>query len=218
MTGGEPQQIPDLWEPLAKLAWWIRHVYGLEGGDVIRYVVLALRRGPHLRIVWPHGPKIVQGSEWDKIPRRNVRVNWVSGHLVISDPDDLDNPLQQFPIEAEWEAVIDAVSDWKSQQRNAAAFAARALAPTPKPANAPEASPVPSKGAPPTPSTNEGSTADKPASVAPTVAPPRKRARRKRKASKKTKEQIVCDKLLDLHNPDEGLDIFVTTAAICSSY
>jgi hypothetical protein len=129
VTDGEPQQIPDLWVPLAKLAWWIRHIYGLEGGDVSRYVVLALRRGPHLRIMWPdHGPRIVQGGEWDKLLRpRNVAANWEAGHLVISDPDTLDNPLQ-FSIEAEWEAVIDAVSDWERQQRNKAAFAARAAA------------------------------------------------------------------------------------------
>ena len=136
MTDGEPQQIPDLWVPLAKLAWWIRHVYDLEGGDVIRYVVLALRRGPHLRIVWPppHGPKVVKGWEWDEIHRPNVTVNWGAGHLAIGDPDD---PPEQFPIEAEWEAVIDAVSDWQRQQRNAGAYAARALALAPKPALTP---------------------------------------------------------------------------------
>ena len=104
MTDGEPKkQIPDSWVPLARLPWWIRHIYYLEGGDVIRHVVLALRRGPHLRIVWPGGPTIVQPSEWDKLPR-NV-VNWRTG-LITS-------PRAKCPIEAKWEAVIPAVADWQ---------------------------------------------------------------------------------------------------------
>jgi hypothetical protein len=147
VTGGEPPQIPDLWVLVVKLAWWIRHVFGLEGGDLIRYVVLALRRGPHLRIVWPHGAEIIQSWDWDKIPRRNstveVTVNWEAGYIEISEPNDLDNPLVRYPIEAEWEVVIRAVSDWQQQQRRAEARAARALALAQKPAPAPEESPTP---------------------------------------------------------------------------
>jgi hypothetical protein len=127
VTDGEPKkQIPDLWEPLARLAWWIRRIYRLEGDDVVRYVVLALRRGPHLRIVWPppHGRKIVQSGEWDKIPSETV--NWDTGHITPGPRDDPDNPPEQFSIEAEWEAVIEAVSDWQRQQRTVAAYAARA--------------------------------------------------------------------------------------------
>jgi hypothetical protein len=126
VTDGE-HQIPDLWEPLAKLPWWIRHIYGLEGEDVIRFVVLALRRGPHLRVVWPdHSPEVFRGPDWDKYLRlRNVTANWRTGHLVIRDKDTLDNP-RHVPIEAEWELVIHAVSDWQARKRSAEAHAARA--------------------------------------------------------------------------------------------
>ena len=43
-----------------------------------------------------------------------------------------------------------------------------------------------------------------PANASPTIARPRKRARRK---AKKTLPQIVCDKLLELHNPDKEMDV-----------
>jgi hypothetical protein len=72
-------------------------------------------------------------------------VDWDAG-LIITGPREED----KYSIEANWEAVIDAVADWDRQQRNAAAYAARALAiaPAQKPTLAHEASPAPSKGPP----------------------------------------------------------------------
>ncbi len=110
MTGDDPQQIPPLWVPLPELPWWVRHVHGIEGGDVVRYLVLELRRGPYCRIVTlGHHRRIIQSGEWDKLPQ-SASVDWNAGYVLFGDP-----PLH-WPIEVLWQEVEELVPLWRSRQ------------------------------------------------------------------------------------------------------
>jgi hypothetical protein len=110
VTGGEGAAgIPPMWVPLADLAWWVSRVHGLEGDAVLRYLVLELRRGPHLRVVWPPptGPQIVQS--WDWATFHLGKVEWDAGHVLLDPLDDSDDPPRRYSIEALWEAVEETV-------------------------------------------------------------------------------------------------------------
>jgi hypothetical protein len=129
VTGDEPlPRLPPPWVPLTDLMRWVSRLFGLGGCDVEGYLIMRLRKGPHLRIVSPDGGYVryMDGpDDWDTIS--DDRVKWDDGYAIA--PAEWPRPPQRYPIEARLESVETIVGWWRTDHRSDARAALGAVPP-----------------------------------------------------------------------------------------
>jgi hypothetical protein len=107
---------------LAELSEWLWRVYGIDDPDARRHVVLWLRSGPYLRIMFSDRHIVVQSHDWE-CGAIAEHTDWDAGVIIFRET--------QFSIEGKWEQVHLTITTWQGQRARAARSAQKVVEVTP---------------------------------------------------------------------------------------